>query len=103
MPSKKAVRRVKDNVREYLQRTNLQPLPEVVATLNHKLRGWATYFRYGSVMRTREKLDDFVYQRVRGFLRRRHHVQNRGTHRFARRYVFEELGVLSLESLGGSA
>jgi RNA-directed DNA polymerase len=103
MPSKKALHRVKHTVRECLQRTNLQPLPDVVATLNHKLRGWATYFRYGSVARTRQKLDDFVYQRVRGFLRRRHQVQNRGVRRFARRYVFQELGVLSLESLGGSA
>ena len=102
-PSKKAVHRVKHNVRECLQRTNLHPLPEVVATLNHKLRGWASYFRYGSVRRTREKLDDFVYQRVRGFLRRRHQLQNRGARRFSRRYVFQELEVLSLESLGGSA
>src|SRR5262245_31865132 len=103
MPSTKALRRVKHNVRECLQRTNLHPLPDVVATLNHKLRGWATYFRYGSVARTRQKLDDFVYQRMRGFLRRRHHVQNRGVRRFSRRYVFGELGVLSLASLGGSA
>ena len=103
MPSKKAVRRVKDNVRECLQRTNLQPLPEGVATLNHKLRGWATYFRYGSVRRTRQNLDAFVYQRVRGFLRRRHQVQTRANRRFPRRYVFQELGVLSLEALGGSA
>jgi RNA-directed DNA polymerase len=103
MPSKKALHRVKHNVRECLKRTNVQPLPEVVATLNHKLRGWATYFRYGSVLRTRQNLDAFVYQRVRGFLRRRHQLQNRGARRFSRRYVFQELGVLSLESLGGSA
>jgi RNA-directed DNA polymerase len=103
MPSKKALHRVKHNVRECLKRTNVQPLPEVVATLNHKLRGWATYFRYGSVLRTRQNLDAFVYQRVRGFLRRRHQLQNRGARRFSRRYVFQELGVLSLKSLGGSA
>jgi RNA-directed DNA polymerase len=103
MPSKKALHRVKHNVRECLKRTNVQPLPEVVATLNHKLRGWATYFRYGSVLRTRQNLDAFVYQRVRGFLRRRHQLQNRGARRFSRRYVFQELGVLSLKALGGSA
>ncbi len=102
-PSKKALHKVKHNVRECLTRTNLQPLPDIVATLNHKLRGWTTYFRYGSVARTRQKLDDYVYQRMRGFLRRRHQVQNRGVRRFSRRYVFQELGVLSLESLGGSA
>jgi RNA-directed DNA polymerase len=103
LPSKKALRRVKHNVRECLKRTNLQPLPDVVATLNHKLRGWATYFRYGSVARTRQNLDAFVYQRVRGFLRRRHQVQTRANRHFSRRYVYEELGVISLKALGGSA
>jgi RNA-directed DNA polymerase len=102
IPSKKALRRVKDNVRECLKRTNLQPIPEVVATVNHKLRGWANYFRYGSVARTRQKLDDFVYQRVRGFLRRRHQVQTRATRHFSRPYVYEELGMISLKALGGS-
>jgi RNA-directed DNA polymerase len=103
MPSKKALHRVKHHVRECLKRTKVQPLPEVVATVNHNLRGWATYFRYGSVLRTRQNLAAFVYQRVRGFLRRRPQLQNRGARRFSRRYVFQELGVLSLESLGGSA
>jgi len=94
---------VKHKVRECLKRTNLHPLPDVVATLKHKLRGWATYFRYGSVARTRQNLDAFVYQRVRGFLRRRHQVQTRANRHFSRRYVYEELGVISLKALGGSA
>src|SRR5262249_16326253 len=84
IPSKKALRRVKDKVRKCLKRTNLQPLPEVVATVNHKLRGWAHYFRYGSVARTRQTLDDFVYQRMRGFLRRRDQVRTRGAGHFSR-------------------
>jgi RNA-directed DNA polymerase len=101
-PSKKAVRRLKHNLRQWLVRTNPRPVPEVVATLNHKLWGWTTYFRYGSVWRVRANLDAFVYQRVRGFLRRRHQVPTRATRRFPQRYVFGQLGVLSLKALGGS-
>ena len=102
LPSKKAIHRLKHNLRQWLVRTNSRPLPEVIKTLNHKLRGWATYFRYGSVWRGRQNLDEFVYQRMRGFLRRRHQVQTRATRRYPRRYVFEELGVVSLNALGGS-
>jgi len=103
MPSKKAVQRVKHSLRQELVRTNLRPLPEVIETLNHKLRGWATYFRYGSVWRVRAKLDRFVYERLRGFLRRRHQVQTRANRHFPQRYVFGKLGVISLKALGGSA
>jgi RNA-directed DNA polymerase len=101
-PSKKAVQRLKHSLRQELVRTNLRPLPEVIETLNHKLRGWATYFRYGSVWRGRAKLDRFVYERLRGFLRRRHQVQTRANRHFPQRYVFDKLGVISLKALGGS-
>ena len=98
-PSKKAQQRLKQDLRGWLHRTNSHPVEEVIATLNLKLRGWANYFRYGSVQHVRNNLDKFVYQRVRGFLRRRHQVQTRANRRFSRRYVFEELGVVSLPGL----
>ena len=99
LPSKKALQRLKHDLRGWLKRTNSQPVAEVIATLNVKLRGWANYFRYGSVQRVRSNLDAFVYQRVRGFLRRRHQVQTRANRQFSRRYVFKELGVVSLPGL----
>jgi RNA-directed DNA polymerase len=102
-PSKKAVQHLKHSLRQEVVRTNLRPLPKVIETLNHKVRGWATYFRYGSVWRVRAKLDRFVYERLRGFLRRRHQVQTRANRHFPQRYVFGQLGVLSLKALGGSA
>ena len=101
-PSKQALHRLQHNLRQWLVRTNLRPLPEVSEILNHKLRGWATSLRSGSVWRVRNNLDEFVSQRMRGFLRRRHQVQTRATRRSPRRYVFKELGVVSLAALGGS-
>jgi RNA-directed DNA polymerase len=100
IPSRKAIQRLKHDLRGWLIRTNPRPVDEIVATLNLKLRGWANYFRYGSVQRVRQNLDAFVYQRMRGFLRRRHQVQTRANRRYPRRYVFTELGVVSLEALG---
>lgn len=99
LPSKKAVLRFKGEVRHWLIRQNTQPTEEVLAVLNMKLRGWGTYFRYGSVLRARQKLDRFVYDRVRNFLRRRHQVTTRGTRRWPWEHVFGELGVVSLATL----
>jgi RNA-directed DNA polymerase len=98
-PSKQAIHRLKQDLRGWLTRTNLRPTAEIVATLNQKLCGWANYFRFGSVQRVRDNLDAFVYQRVRGFLRRRHQVQTRANRRFSRQYVYRELGVVSLTAL----
>src|SRR5882762_9079746 len=41
-------------------------------------------------------VDNYVYESVRHFLRRRHQVQSRGTNRFSIKAVFGELGVLQL-------
>jgi RNA-directed DNA polymerase len=98
-PSKKAVQRFKAGIRQLLTRQNKDPIDKVLAELNMKLRGWASYFRYGSVLSVRQKLDRFVYDRVRHFLRRRHQVQTRGTRLWPRDYVFGELGVVSLNEL----
>jgi RNA-directed DNA polymerase len=99
MPGIKAVKRFKDNVRRWLFRSNVRPLAVVVAVLNRKLRGWGNYFRYGSVLRTRQKLDRFVCDRVRHFLRRRNKCPTRGTRRYPWEYVFGDLGVISLNAL----
>jgi RNA-directed DNA polymerase len=41
-------------------------------------------------------VDNYVYERTRGFLVKRHKMQSRGTHRFSPGSVFEEMGVLRL-------
>jgi RNA-directed DNA polymerase len=77
----------------------MNPIDEVVERLNRTLRGWANYFRYGSVLRVRQNLDRFIYDRVRYFLARRAKCPTRGNRRYPRDYVFGELGVVSLNAL----
>jgi RNA-directed DNA polymerase len=98
-PSEKAVRRFKENVRFQLHRANVNPIEEVVERLNRTLRGWANYFRYGSVLRVRQKLDRFVCERIRYFLRRRTKSSTHGVRRYPWTHVFGELGVVSLQIL----
>jgi RNA-directed DNA polymerase len=95
-PSKKSLQRVKATVRGVLSRGNQHPWPDVVRDLNRRLRGWATYFNYGSRAAAYRAVDWFVSTTVRHFLRRRHHVPTRGTRRFQR--VFSEWSVLHLGS-----
>jgi RNA-directed DNA polymerase len=95
-PAQKAVQRVKGRIRGILRPGNQAPWAEVVAELNSVLRGWAHYFSYGTRLMAYRAVDNYVAERVRGFLRRRHKVPSRGTRRFPALRVFGALGVFQL-------
>jgi RNA-directed DNA polymerase len=95
-PAKKAVARIKEKVGALLVPGNVGTWPEVRDRLNRMLRGWSAYYSYGTRMPAYRAVDNYVYQSVRNFLRRRHKVQSRGTSRFSDEVVFGELGVLRL-------
>lgn len=98
-PSKRSVRRMKENVRSMLRPGNQKPWPTVAKELNWKLRGWSNYFSHGTRYRAYQAVDNYVYERARNFLRRRHKVSTRGTRRFDSHTVFGTLGVLRLRSV----
>jgi RNA-directed DNA polymerase len=99
-PSKKSVKRVKEQVLNVLRPGNQKPWPEVARQLNRILRGWANYFSHGTRLMGYRAVDQYVTQSVRDFLRRRHKVRHqRGTGRFADERIFGELGVQQLRTL----
>jgi RNA-directed DNA polymerase len=95
-PAKRAVQQIKGRLRELLRPNNHKPWPVVVGELNRVLRGWGSYFSYGTRYPAYRAVESYAYDRVRDFLRRRHKVPTRGTRRFSRRRVFGELGLLGL-------
>ena len=98
-PSKKAVARIKEKVGNHLVASNTKAWEEVRDRLNQILRGWSAYFSYGTRTAAYRAVDNYVYQSVRHFLRRRHKVQSRGTRRFSDEVVFRKLGVLRLRDV----
>ena len=96
-PSNKSVGRIKQKVGELLERRNGAPWEEVCAKLNRKLQGWRQYFNCGSKGRAYKAVDEYVYDRVRNFLRRRHKVSSQGTRQFSSERVYGSLGVLRLQ------
>jgi RNA-directed DNA polymerase len=98
-PSKKSVQRLKTRVGDLLVPSNLAPWSEVRDELNRSLRGWSNYFDYGSRSKAYRSVDQYVIERVRRFLARRHKVQGRGNRRFTFDVIHRELGVLCLQRL----
>ena len=95
-PSKKSRQRIKQKVGDLLRPVNVGEWEEVRDRLNQMLRGWSTYFSYGSRATAYREVNNYVSERVRHFLQRRHKVQSRGTLRFGDERVFGELGVIRL-------
>src|SRR5450759_4182526 len=95
-PSHKSLSRLRRKVGDLLQPRNVGQWPEVRDQLNRILRGWSTYFSYGTTVTANRAVDNYVYERVRNFLRRRHKVQSRSGTQFSGTQVFGKLGVLSL-------
>src|SRR3954470_18706671 len=98
-PSLKSVQRLKGRVGEIMISSNVAPWGEVRNRLNHLLRGWASYFSYGTRLMAYRAADHHVYEAVRGFLARRHKVPTRGSRQFPSEVVFGRLGVLQLRRL----
>jgi RNA-directed DNA polymerase len=78
-PSKKSLLAIMDKVRTLTRRERHRTLADLLRRLNPVLRGWCTYFRHGVSSRTFNYLDHFVWWRVVGWLRKRHHGLNWGT------------------------
>ncbi len=95
-PSKRSRARLRGRVREVLGGGIVAPWEEVRGRLNRVLRGWHTYFDYGTTARTHYAVDRHVRTAVRNFLQRRHKVSGRGTARFSADVIYGRLGVYRL-------
>jgi RNA-directed DNA polymerase len=95
-PSKKSVQRIKATIGELLLPRQTGPWPQVRDRLNSVLRGWSAYFGYGTRLQAYRAVDQYVYDRVKHFLVRRHKVRNTGTRQFSRERVHGDFGVLRL-------
>ena len=95
-PSKKAVDKAKQNLQAVLCPRNQDPLPEVIAQVNRRLVGWANYFSVGAVRPAYRAVDHYLYEQLRGFLKRRHKVPARGTLRYNYRFLNQH-GVVVLQ------
>jgi len=82
----KALRRVKERIRELTRRTRGASIRQVVADLARYLKGWLAYFGFGEARRPMEDLDSWIRRRLRCliwkqwkvFRRRRRGLMERG-------------------------
>jgi RNA-directed DNA polymerase len=75
-PSKKALASIKAKVKTITRQGTNHPLSTLLRRLNPVLRGWTNYFRHGVSKATFSYLHQFTWERVVGWLRRKHRRAN---------------------------
>jgi group II intron reverse transcriptase/maturase len=81
-PSDRSIKRIRQRVKEVIGRRYSLSLEALIEELNPVLRGWGNYHRPVAVSRKRlRKLDGYVRERFRIFLKRKYSDQSRGTRR----------------------
>jgi RNA-directed DNA polymerase len=81
-PSDKSMKGIKEKIKKVIGRRYSLALEEMIEELNPVLRGWDNYHRRAKCARKRvRKLNGFVRDRLRIFLKRKYSDQSRGTRR----------------------
>ena len=103
-PSRKTIQRFCREISKLTERRRAPRQVEFqVAELNRKLKGWANYFRLGTVKKAYRLVDNHVRYRLRRWLKAKYKVNGPGKTRFPKGYLYEDLGLYSLLGWSGSS
>jgi group II intron reverse transcriptase/maturase len=96
-PSKKRVQRLCKSISEMTRRSQTQQdAKTLVAALNRKLIGWATYFCLGPVSKAYRVVEQHACRRLRQWLCVKHKERAAGNTRFPQRVLHAQFGLVPL-------
>jgi len=104
-PRKKSLEKFREAIRAKTRKLRSGSLSEIIGDVNRTLQGWFAYFKH-SHWTTFKPLDQWVRQRLRTILRKRHKGSGRARGRDHQRWpnaYFAELGLLSLTTARAKA
>ena len=98
-PSRQAMARARDRIRELTHRRKLRlPVEAIVQDLNQFLRGWGGYFRYGNSAAAFDAIMLHAHTRLAGFIAKRHKRRTRYGWRILSRSP-DRLGLIDLDGI----
>lgn len=96
-PHPKSLKKLRDTVREKLNRTTLwRSAEEVIPEINRQLKGWSRYFHYGNSTRAFGGVQQYVEQRVCRWLWRKHGCKHGLWTYLTSEMLYERLGLYRL-------
>jgi RNA-directed DNA polymerase len=99
-PSRRAMTSIRGKIRDRTDRRYARlPLEWAVEDLNHVLRGWGNYFRYGNSARKFSHIDAYVNERLAILASAKHGLQGRN---WVSRFTYEWVNQLGVYRLTGT-
>ena len=97
-PRKKSLDKLKEALRVKTKRTRSDSMEDIIDDTNRSLRGWMKYFQH-SHWTTFTPLDQWIRQRLRSILRKRHKLSGRARGRDHQRWPNDYFAIRGLISL----
>src|SRR3990170_2486158 len=90
-PSKKSMKHIRAEIKAMTNRTQLALAEEsIIKKVNETVRGWVGYFYFKNCSRDLQQLNEYLKERVRIYLRRKHRKE-RKYKAYPNRYLYETL------------
>ena len=95
-PSKKSMKHIRAEIKAMTNRTQLALAEEsIIKKVNETVRGWVGYFYFKNCSRDLQQLNEYLKERVRIYLRRKHRKVSKYK-AYPNRYLYETLGLYKI-------
>lgn len=96
-PSKKAMKKIRKEIKQRTSRSRLNlPTEWVIKDLNRVAQGWVGYYYFENCSRDLSQLKDYLEQRVRTYLRKKHQKKGRGYSAYPANYMYRVMRLYKI-------
>lgn len=96
LPTKEAIARIRQKIKQIVNKKSILSPRAITEKVNPVLRGWANYYTHTNAKVSYEKIQKFVEDRIRRYLRFLRHKGGKGYRDYPREYLTKIFGLVDI-------